>query len=88
MALRKAGRLANGIVWTIEQEKRDSWPRAWKWLEPRFADCDPKTVEPEHFLRVDERTGQATGLVPEIDRSRVPGHRPAILDARRPPCEP
>lgn len=36
MELRKAGRTANGIVWTKEREKRDSWPRAWKWLEPRF----------------------------------------------------
>jgi hypothetical protein len=64
MALRKAGRLATGIVWTVEQEKRDSWPRAWKWLEPRFADCDPRTVTPEHFLRLDP----ITGLVPEIER--------------------
>jgi hypothetical protein len=68
MALRKAGRLAKGVVWTVEQEKRDSWPRAWKWLEPRFADCDPRTIEPEHFLRIDQATGQATGLVPEIER--------------------
>ena len=68
MALRRAARLAQGIVWTTEQEKRDSWPRAWKWLEPRFADCDPRTIVPEHFLRIDVETGQPTGLVPEIER--------------------
>lgn len=67
MELRKAARLAAGIVWTNRQEKRDSWPRAWKWLEPRFADCDPKTVIPEHFLRLDPDTGRASGLVPEIE---------------------
>jgi hypothetical protein len=64
MALRNAARLAKGIVWTNEQVSRDSWPRAWKWLEPRFADCDPRTIEPEHFLRIDPLTGPASGLVP------------------------
>jgi hypothetical protein len=68
MALRKAARVAKGVIWTKEQEKRDSWPRAWKWLEPKFADCDPRTVEPEHFLRIDEATGLAQGLVAEIER--------------------
>jgi len=67
MALRKAGRLAKGIVWTNEQEKRDSWPRAWKWLEPKFAYCDPRTITPEHFLRLDPVTGKPAGLVVEIE---------------------
>jgi hypothetical protein len=67
MALRKAARVAKGVVWTKEQEKRDSWPRAWKWLEPKFADCDPRTIEPEHFLRLDPVTGEAKGLVPEVE---------------------
>ncbi|MBR1150138.1 hypothetical protein [Bradyrhizobium sp. JYMT SZCCT0428] len=66
MALRKAGRVAKGVIWTKEQEKRDGWPRAWKWLEPKFADCDPRTIEPEHFLRLDP-DGTAKGLVPEIE---------------------
>jgi hypothetical protein len=66
MALRKARRVASGIIWTSEQEKRDSWPRAWKWLE-QFGDCDPGTVEPEHFLRIDAVTGEPIGLVPEIE---------------------
>jgi hypothetical protein len=48
MEMRKAARVAKGIIWTKEQEKRDSWPRAWKWLQ-RFGDCDPRTIEPEHF---------------------------------------
>jgi len=66
MELRKAARVASGIIWTKEQEKRDSWPRAWKWLE-RFGDCDPRTIEPEHFLRIDAVTGEPMGLVPEVE---------------------
>jgi hypothetical protein len=66
MELRKAERKAKGIVWTNEQEKRDSWPRAWKWLE-RFGHCDPGTMQPEHFLRIDAVTGEAEGLVPEVE---------------------
>jgi hypothetical protein len=68
MALRKAARLTAGKVWTIEQEKRDDWPRAWRWLEPEFADCDPRTIEPEHFLAIDKLTGEAKGLVAKIER--------------------
>ena len=67
MDLRKAERKAKRIDWTKEQEKRDSWPRAWRWLEPKFADCDPRTIQPEHFLRIDPVTGEAKGLVPEIE---------------------
>lgn len=66
MEMRKAARVASGTIWTPEQEKRDSWPRAWKWLE-RFGDCDPRTIEPEHFLRIDAVTGEPKGLVPEIE---------------------
>jgi hypothetical protein len=69
MALRKAGRVANGVIWTREQEKRDSWPRAWKWLAPKFGDCDPRTIEPEHFLRLDPATGDAKGLVADIEQA-------------------
>lgn len=67
MSLRKAERLAKGIVWNTEQESRDDWPRAWKWIEP-FAACDPRTITPEHFLRVDPRSGAPAGLVPKIER--------------------
>jgi hypothetical protein len=66
MEMRKAARVAAAIIWTKEQEKRDSWPRAWTWLE-RFGDCDPRTIEPEHFLRIDPVTGEPKGLVPEIE---------------------
>jgi hypothetical protein len=69
MALRKAQRVKSGIIWTKEQEKRDSWPRAWKWLEPRFGDCDPRTIEPEHFLRLDSMSGNAEGLVAEVEQA-------------------
>ena len=69
MELRKAARLSEGTIWTKEQEKRDSWPRAWKWLEPRFGDCDPRTIEPEHFLRIDPLTGEVKGLVAEIEKA-------------------
>jgi len=69
MSLRKAERLARGVVWSNEQESRDDWPRAWKWLGPEFGDCDPKTIIPEHFLRIDARTGEPAGLVPRIERA-------------------
>src|SRR5437899_12352681 len=36
--LRGAERKNKGIVWTKEQESRDDWPRAWKWIEPVFGD--------------------------------------------------
>jgi hypothetical protein len=68
MALLKAERLSKKIVWTNEQESRDDWPRAWKWLEPEFGDCDPKTIVPEHFLRIDRR-GELRGLIPKIEKA-------------------
>jgi hypothetical protein len=76
MALRRAGRMVKGIVWTVEQTKRDSWPRAWKFLEPEFADCDPRTIEPEHFMAIDPVTGEAKGLVSKIEKqvSRTERH--------------
>jgi hypothetical protein len=66
LKLRAAGRKANGVEQTPEQEARDDWPRAWKWLEI-FAECDPSTVQPEHFLAIDPKSGEASGLVPEIE---------------------
>lgn len=66
MRLRRAERENKGIFWTAEQESRDDWPRAWKWLEPEFGDCDPKTIVPEHFLRIAD--GEVLGLVPKIER--------------------
>lgn len=68
LAIRKAARHQAGIVWTVEQIKRDSWPRAWRFLEPEFADCDPKTIEPEHFISINEKTGEVSGLIPRIEK--------------------
>lgn len=68
MALRRAARVQAGVTWTKEQVKADSWPRAWRFLEPEFADCDPKTIEPEHFISIDEKTGEVTGLIPRIEK--------------------
>jgi hypothetical protein len=67
MKLREAERAQKGIVWTSEQKSRDDWPRAWKWLGPEFGDCDPNTVQPENFLRFDEKTGIVSGLLAEIE---------------------
>jgi hypothetical protein len=52
MRLRQAERRDKGIVWTGEQTSRDDWPRAWKHLEPLFADCDPNTINPEIMRQV------------------------------------
>jgi len=68
MAMRRAARVAAGIVWSVEQSKRDSWPRAWKWIGPEFGDCDPRTIEPEHFINVD-KSGKATGLIPRVEQA-------------------
>lgn len=67
MAMRLAERKAKGLTWTKEQESRDDWPRAWKWLGPEFADCDPRTIQPEHFLRISG--ADVSGLVPRIERT-------------------
>jgi len=52
MRLRESERTEKGIVWTVEQNSRDDWPRAWKHLEPLFGDCDPNTITPEIMLQV------------------------------------
>jgi hypothetical protein len=67
MAMRDAERKARGIVWTKEQQKRDDWPRAWRWLEP-FGDCDPKTMEPEILLELRTKVG---GQVSQSEGHRV-----------------
>jgi hypothetical protein len=66
LKLREAERKSKGVVPTKEQEKCDDWPRAWKWLEI-FAECDPRTVQPEHFLAIDQATGKPAGLVALIE---------------------
>src|SRR5436305_3267990 len=52
IAIRAEGRKSKGIVWTTEQESRDDWPRAWRWIKQAFADCDPRTVQPEDLIKL------------------------------------
>lgn len=63
IALREAERKAKGTTWTKDQEKRDDWLRAWRWIEPVFGDCKPDTVQPEELLalrtKVAERVSQS-----------------------------
>jgi hypothetical protein len=65
LAIRAMERKAKGIVWTKEQAKRDDWPRAWRWIDPVFGDCDPRTVDPERLLalrtKVVERVSATEG---------------------------
>jgi hypothetical protein len=67
LKIRAMERAAKGVVWTKEQAKRDDWPRAWRWIEPVFGDCDPKTVDPERLLEL------RTKVVERI--SATEGHR-------------
>ncbi|CAH1670474.1 MULTISPECIES: hypothetical protein [unclassified Chelatococcus] len=69
MRLRAAERTNKGKAWTTEHKSRDDWPRAWRWLEV-FATLDPRTIQPEHFMSADPKTGQLRGLIPKIE-SRV-----------------
>lgn len=82
MKLRQAERIAKGDVQSNEQTKRDDWPRAWRWLSI-FADCDPSTIQPEHFLAVDPKTGRATGLVPEIEAKVSATERHRVIKVHR-----
>ncbi len=79
---REAERKKDGNVQTKEQQKRDDWPRTWKWLEI-FADCDPRTIQPEHFLDVNRNTGGATGLVPEIEAKVSVTERHRVIKVHR-----
>lgn len=67
LALRTAARAKDGIKITKDQESRDDWLRAWKWLGPAFGDVNPMTIQPEHFLRLDPISGNAKGLIPKIE---------------------
>ena len=82
MKLRQAERIAKGNTQNKEQEKRDDWPRAWRWLS-MFADCDPRTIQPEHFLAIDPKTGRATGLVPEIEAKVSATERHRVIKVHR-----
>jgi hypothetical protein len=82
MRLREAERKAKGTVWTKEQQSRDDWPRAWKWLEPVFADVDPRTAQPEDFLSVDP-SGMPTGLLPIVEEKVSVGERHRVVKVWR-----
>src|SRR5579871_5433351 len=68
IALRAEVRKAKGVSLTKDQEKRDDWPRAWKWLEPVFGDQNPKVVTPEQLLAL--RT-KVAARVSETEAHRV-----------------
>jgi hypothetical protein len=65
ISLREQERRSAGIIWTNEQRSRDDWPRAWKWIAPLFADCDPKTVTPEQLIG-DPQNPALLGLRPLV----------------------
>ncbi len=67
--LREAERKAKNITWTVDQEKRDDWPRAWRWIEPVFGDVDPRTVQPDTSWQSTTRRGSRRVL------SRCSKHR-------------
>ena len=55
LALRAADREAKGTIWTKEQESRDDWPRAWKWIGPALGDCGPRTAQPETLMALRDK---------------------------------
>jgi hypothetical protein len=68
LKLRDAARVTKGEKRNKDQESRDDWLRAWKWLGPAFGDVDPTTIQPEHFLHLDPSTGKAKGLIAKIEQ--------------------
>lgn len=67
MALRMAERVKTGKKYTYEEASRDDWPRAWRWIEPFFADQPMTAATPEHFLSLDPDTGKPIGLIPYVE---------------------
>ena len=62
MKVRETERKTKGIIRTNEQEKRDDWPRAWKWLGPVYGDRDPRSVTPESLLALRARVAKRVSL--------------------------
>jgi hypothetical protein len=81
--LREAERKAKVITWSADKEKRDDWPRAWRWLEPVFCDVDPKTVQPEHFLAIDGKTGKPKGFIPLLEGKTSSTERHRVIKVWR-----
>ena len=69
LAMRAQARTDTGLPpLTKEQESRDDWPRAWKWLESVFGDVDPKLIQPEQLQQLRGRVRQ---LASEGEAHRV-----------------
>lgn len=68
MKMRTAELAKQGLKQSKDQQTRDDWPRAWQWIGPLWGDTDPKTIQAESFLSIDDKTGEATGLVAIIER--------------------
>lgn len=68
IAIRGIDRAARGIVPTKDQEKRDDWPRAWKWISIVFGDVDPMTVSPEDIQSLRNKVAES---VSESEAHRV-----------------
>ncbi|AZO77525.1 MULTISPECIES: hypothetical protein [unclassified Bosea (in: a-proteobacteria)] len=83
MKMRAAERAKDGTHQNKDQESRDDWPRAWKWLGPLWSDVDPKTVQPEAFLSIDAKTGEANGLVPLIEQQISISERHRVIKVWR-----
>ncbi|MCP4560759.1 MAG: hypothetical protein GY873_41025 [Bosea sp.] len=83
LRLRAATRVTKGQRQTKDQESRDDWLRAWKWLEPVFGDVDPATIETEHFLRLEPVSGLAKGLIPKIEAAVSATERHRVIKVWR-----
>lgn len=83
IGLRTAERAKAGVTQNKDQETRDDWPRAWRWIEPIFGVSDPKDIDPEHFLAFDEATKQATGLVAELEAQVSVSERHRVIKVWR-----
>jgi hypothetical protein len=75
MKIREADRKAKGIVWTKEQESRDDWPRAWKWIGKFFATVNPRTVQAEHLIGDVDRNVDGLYQIVLREVSRTEAHR-------------
>jgi len=67
MKMRAAERADKEISWSKDQEKRDDWPRAWRWIEPVLGDLSPNVVQPESLLKLRGKVNEKV--------SRSEGHR-------------
>jgi hypothetical protein len=50
---------------------------------PAVGDVNPRTIKPEHFLSLDVKTGQATGLISAIESAISVTNRGRMIKGRR-----